>query len=98
MAVKNPLDRLRSKRRRQAVTGGTTRLTRKLSPPDERQNEHHQDSDGIIRPRTGRLHLSSDLIESGGGLSDERTDKVVIVVVALALIFIGLIAWFVAHE
>ncbi|HWQ35729.1 MAG TPA: hypothetical protein VNQ79_22990 [Blastocatellia bacterium] len=97
MAVTNPFDRLRRKRR-QAVTGGTTRLTRRLSPPDHRQNEQAQNTDGIIRPRTGRLHLSSDLIESGGGMSDEGANKVVIVVVALALIFIGLIAWFIAHE
>jgi hypothetical protein len=97
MAVTNPLKRLRKKHRRQAVTGDATRLTGKRQQPTESQPVRHNGDDGIIRPQTGRLHLSSDLLESGGGDSDTRIDKVVIVVVALALLFIGIIAWFVAR-
>ncbi len=94
----NPLRHLRRKRRRQAVTGGTTRLTTKPKAPPESVNGNQQTDEGIIRPQTGKLHLSADLLESGAGAPEERSARVVIVVVGLALIFIGFIAWYIARH
>ncbi|MFN7945991.1 MAG: hypothetical protein U0Z53_11610 [Blastocatellia bacterium] len=94
----NPLRHIKRKRRRQAVTGGTTRLTAKLKVPPELVNGSQHIDEGIIRPQTGKLHLSSDLLDSGAGAPEERTDRVVIVVVGLALVFIGFIVWYIAHH
>ncbi|HZS06820.1 MAG TPA: hypothetical protein VFD58_18435 [Blastocatellia bacterium] len=100
----NPLDRIRRRRRREAVTGGTTRLTGSLKLPEGLQAANgatadtRPGDDGIIRLKNTRLHVSSDLLESGRDASSQGTDKVVIVIVVCSLIFIGIIAWFVAHE
>ncbi len=100
----NPLERLKKRRRRQAVTGEAMRLTGKLQmpaglQPPETPADKGSGDDGIIRPQTGKLHhKSAELFDSGEELSDARTNKIVIVIVGSVLVFIGFIAWLIAQE
>lgn len=83
----------RKRRERQAVSGGTARLTTPQTPAESRNT-----NSGIIRPNTGMLRLPSGLTESNAGQSFQRPGRAMLIIVGLALIFIILIAWFVAHE
>ncbi len=83
----------RKRRAREAVSGGTARLTTPQVP-----NESHSNDSGIIRPNTGLLHLPSGLTESSERQRFQLPGRVMLIIVSLALIFIIVIAWFVAHE
>jgi hypothetical protein len=86
----------RSRRARPAVTGGTTRLTAtQESSASDAQRNHRA---GIIRPNTGMLRLPADLAEPAERPLSARPGPVVAVIIGLALAFIALITWFVAHE
>jgi hypothetical protein len=83
----------RKRRRERAVVGGTARLTTPQTPPE---GQNH--SAGVIRPNTGMLRLPSDFTESNERRLVQLPGRVMLIITALALIFIILIAWFVAHE
>jgi hypothetical protein len=98
----NPLKQLR-KRRRPAVTGEAMRLTGKLQmpaglQPPEMPADKGPGDDGIIRPQTGKLHMSAELFDSGENISDASTNRIVIGIVGFALVFIAFIAWLIAHD
>src|SRR5438128_6983191 len=95
MAMRNQTEpRKRKRRPRQAVGGGTARLIR----PPEPSSPGASNGAGIIRPETGMLHLPSGLVEPGEHRLIKRPSPVVMVIVGLALVFIAIITWFVAHE
>ena len=52
---------------------------------------------GIIRPDTGDLHLSAELIENGGRKEADSPPRVMLVIITLALIFIAIITYFVSQ-
>ena len=52
--------------------------------------------EGVMRPDTGALRVPTDLEEQDTG-SSILPNKVVLVITLLALLFIAIIAWFVAH-
>ena len=52
--------------------------------------------EGVMRPDTGALRVPADLEEEDAG-SSILPNKVVLVITLLALLFITIIAWFVAH-
>ena len=52
--------------------------------------------EGVMRPDTGALRVPTDLEEEDTG-SSILPNKVVLVITLLALLFIAIIAWFVAH-
>ncbi len=83
----------RKRREREAVRGGTARLT---TPQVPTENQNH--SSGIIRPSTGMLHLPAGLTESSERQSFQLPGRVMLIITGLALVFIIIIAWFVAHE
>lgn len=83
----------RKRRAREAVSGGDARLTTPQTPTEVR----HTNS-GIIRPNTGLLHLPSGLTESPDRQRFQLPGRVMLIITGLALIFIIVIAWFVAHE
>ena len=90
----NPTERSKKKRRGpQTISGGTARLTAPQAPA-----EHQNNSAGIIRPNTGTLHLPPGLVEPNARRSFERPGRAMLIITGLALIFIAIIAWFVAHE
>ena len=76
--------------KRRVVKGGLARISRR------ERTEKAQPASGIIRPDTGALRLPSDL-------SDEENqnsvlpNRVVLTITILALLFIAIITWFVAH-
>jgi hypothetical protein len=51
---------------------------------------------GVMRPDTGALRVPSDINDEGKS-SSILPNKVVLVITLLALLFIAIIAWFVAH-
>ena len=59
-------------------------------------SESSTKTDGVIRPDTGALRIPSDLNDEDRG-SSILPNKVVLVITLLALLFITIIAWFVAH-
>jgi hypothetical protein len=81
-------------RARQAVRGGTARLT----PAPESSTTDQSEELWIHRPNTGKLRLSPELMEARGKESSLRPGPVVVLITALALIFILIITWLIAHE
>lgn len=76
-----------------------TREIMKLSPEEPAKSEAEPRSSrpqGVIRFETGRL--PSEFISYQEKRESNLPGKVVIVIVTLALIFIALIAWFIANE
>lgn len=85
--------RRKKRRAREAVRGGTARLTTPQAPaPAQKQNS------GIIRPNTGMLKLPSSLTESNERQTFQLPGRVMLIITGLAIVFIIVIAWFVAHE
>ena len=78
---------------RHAVRGGTTRLTEvPLVPPHQ-----HNADEGVLRPETGNLKLPAGLIDAGNPEGLARPGLIVLIITALAAVFIGVIAWLVAQ-
>lgn len=50
---------------------------------------------GIIRPDTGDLHVPSDFVEHRDGQKTRTPPLVMVVIIALALVFIAIITYFV---
>ena len=65
--------------------------------PEEVHGLAHAKAAGVIRPDTGDLHVPADLIESGGGKQVNAPPRVMLVIIALALIFIAIITYFVSQ-
>ena len=59
-------------------------------------NESALKPGGVMRPDTGALRVPTDLEDENVG-SSILPNKVVLVITLLALLFIAIIAWFVAH-
>lgn len=99
MAVKKSLNHRVRRRLRHAVIGGVTRLSKRKHPQTSPAVPVTADKreDGIIRPQTSNLHLPAGLVDSGAGVSDERINLVVVVVVILSLLFIGIVTWAIAR-
>ena len=80
-------------RAREAVRGGTSRLTTPQAPAQEQKQ-----NSGILRPNTGMLRLPSGLTESSERQASQLPGRVMLIIISLAIVFIIVIAWFVAHE
>ncbi|MEW6208186.1 MAG: hypothetical protein AB1631_07450 [Acidobacteriota bacterium] len=79
---------------KEAVSGGMARLARhrkSLGPTRPNTN-------GISRSETGSLTLPVDYSPPRTVESAENSGRVVIVITILSIIFIAIIAWFVANE
>ncbi len=86
--------RNQKRRARQAVRGGTAKLT----PAPESSATDQSNDLWIHRPNTGKLRLSPELMEAREKESSLRPGPVVVLITTLALIFILIITWLIAHE
>jgi hypothetical protein len=84
------------RRRRRAVAGGTARLT--APPSASASTAEFPNGAGIIRPNTQSPRLPAELAEPGEAWDFLKPGRVVLVIASLALIFIAIITWFIAHE
>ena len=72
--------------------------TRQYTAQDVHHRAHSQKRPaGVIRPDTGDLHLSADLAERGEGRQTKPPPRVMLVIIALALVFIAIITYFVSQ-
>ena len=72
--------------------------TRAYSPGDIHRLAHEASNNaGVIRPDTGQLALPAGLDDIGEGQQSNQSSNVVLIIVALALIWIAIIAYFVAR-
>ena len=73
-----------------------TRAGREAKVRPATTSESTTKTGGVMRPDTGALRVPSDLNDEDRG-SSILPNKVVLVIALLALLFIAIIAWFVAH-
>ena len=72
--------------------------TRAYTPGDIHRLAHETENHaGVIRPDTGQLNLPAGLDDIGEGQQSNNPEGVVLVIVALALIWIIIITYFVAR-
>ena len=91
---------------RRAVRGGISRLRKQIMPaaqpqaagePPSSSNNLPQDA-GVLRPDAASWRLPEGLAEAGDTESNGlMPGRVVIVITALALVFIAIITWFVSQ-
>jgi len=85
----------RTKRKlRQFVKGGTTRLIN----PDRVREKPEISENGILRQNTGVLRLPDALVEASDAQSANLLPGPIMITISIiAIIFISIIAWFVAR-
>lgn len=84
--------------RRLRRKGDDPEKTRAYTPGDIHRLAHETENNvGIMRPNMGELNLPSGLDDIGEGQQSNHPARVVLIIVALALIWIVIITYFVAR-
>ena len=72
--------------------------TRAYTPGEIHRLAHENTNNaGIIRPDTGDLHLPSGLDDIGEGQQTDHPSRIVLIIVVIALFWIGIITYFVSQ-
>ena len=74
--------------------------TKQYTPQDVQSlahNETGRNGAGVLRPDTDSLHLPTGIEDISEGVQTNSPNKVLIVIVTLALIFIAIITYFVSQ-
>jgi hypothetical protein len=83
----------RDRKWKEAVSGGMARLARHRKPLETTR----PNANGIARSETGSLTLPANY-SPPKAVESENSGRVVIIITILSIIFIAIIAWFVANE
>jgi hypothetical protein len=72
-------------------------LAPEAAPARAEQPPERDNGAGVMRPETGSLNLPAGLIESDDRPLFSPPGRVMMIITVLALIYIAIMTWFIAH-